>query len=118
MIDRKSLYQWCSIPAKQLENNPDLRVPFRMVRDSEAMGALMAKEFADDIALANREGRHYRAIVPCGPKCWYEPFADYVNTHRISMKNVEITHDMIAMISVFMNILGKFRTFLSVNSLT
>lgn len=92
MIDRKSLYQWCSIPAEQLAGHPDLRVPFRMVRDSEEMGALMAKEFADDIALANEEGRHYRAIVPCGPKCWYEPFARYINTHRISMKDVEIFH--------------------------
>lgn len=92
MVDRKSLYKWCSIPAEQLENNPGLRVRFRMVRDSEEMGMLMAKEFADDIALANKEGRCYRAIVPCGPKCWYEPFAEYINLHRISLKNVEIFH--------------------------
>ena len=79
MVDKKKLYQWCSIPAEKLENHPQLVTRFRLVQDSREMGKLMAVEFADEIAKANREGRPFRAIVPCGPKCWYQPFAEYVN---------------------------------------
>ena len=52
----------------------------------------MAKELAEDIKKANIEGRSYRAIIPCGPKCWYEPFAKYINENRINLQNVEIFH--------------------------
>ncbi len=92
MIDIKDLYNWCSIPVDELVNHPALRVPFRMVDDSDAMGELMAREFVDDIIRANREGRRYRAIVPCGPKSWYAPFARMVNEERVSLKNVEVFH--------------------------
>lgn len=50
-----------------------------MVESSQEMGELMAREFADDIKQAVMQGRHYRAIVPCGPKCWYAPFAQIIN---------------------------------------
>jgi hypothetical protein len=36
------LYQWCNIPSDQLIDNPALKVPFRMVKDSIEMGNLMA----------------------------------------------------------------------------
>lgn len=92
MIDRRQLYQWCIIKAEDLTNSPDLMIPFRLVKDSDEMGELMAKEFADEIQKANLEGRRFRAIVPCGPKCWYKPFADYINKNNISMRNTEIFH--------------------------
>ena len=86
MVDRKLLYRWCSIRVEDLENHPDLKLPFRLVKNSEEMGELMAKELAEDIKKANIEGRSYRAIIPCGPKCWYEPFAKYINENRISLQ--------------------------------
>ena len=92
MIDARDLYKWCSVPSDALVNHPDLRVPFTVAEDSAEMGQLMAREFADGIALANAEGRMYRAIVPCGPKSWYAPFAQMVNERRISLRNVEIFH--------------------------
>ena len=92
MIDKKKLYDWCSIPAGRLEKHPKLVAPFRLVRDSKEMGELMAVEFAEEIAKANREGRDFRAIVPCGPKCWYRPFAKYINEKEISLRNVTIFH--------------------------
>lgn len=92
MVDRELLYRWCSIPVNKLENHPDLKTPFRLVKDSEEMGELMARELAEDIKKANNEGRSYRAIIPCGPKCWYAPFAKYVNENRISLKNIEVFH--------------------------
>lgn len=92
MINKKDLYRWCSVAAKDLENHPEKKVPFRMVEDSTAMGGLMAREFADDIKKSVEEKGFYRAIVPCGPKCWYKPFADIVNTENISLRQVEIFH--------------------------
>ncbi|MDE6950675.1 MAG: hypothetical protein K2P64_07150 [Lachnospiraceae bacterium] len=92
MINKRDLYKWCSVPAKDLEGHPERKVPFRMVEDSMTMGELMAREFADDIKKSLEEGRPYRAIVPCGPKCWYEPFANMINTENISLRHVEIFH--------------------------
>jgi glucosamine-6-phosphate deaminase len=54
------------------------------------MGELMARDFADDIKAAN--GGPFRAIVPCGPKCWYDPFTRIINEEKISLKNVTIFH--------------------------
>ncbi len=92
MVDKRALYQWCAIPAEELADHPERRVPFRMTEDSAAMGFLMAREFADDIRQAGKEGRPYRAIVPCGPKSWYQPFADIVNSEGISLRHVEVFH--------------------------
>ena len=40
---REQLYQWCAVPADELENHPDRKIPFRMVKDSAEMGLLMAE---------------------------------------------------------------------------
>jgi len=92
MLDLKELHRWCRIPSGELPNHPERRVPFRIVPDAAALGELMAADFAADIDLANCEGRPYHAIVPCGPKEWYAPFARIVNDRRISLKNVVIFH--------------------------
>lgn len=92
MMDVRELYRWCSIPAGELESRPDLRIPFRLVRDSEEMGSVMAEDLAREIERANREGRPVRAIVPCGPKCWYAPFARIVNERRISLGRLTVFH--------------------------
>ncbi|MHB1938929.1 MAG: sugar phosphate isomerase family [Acidobacteriaceae bacterium] len=91
-IDPGQLLEWCKIPADKLPNHPDLRVPYREVRDSEEMGRLMAEELAEVIAKNNEKGVATRAIIPCGPKCWYAPFANLVNTRRLSLRNVEVFH--------------------------
>ena len=91
-MDKKRLYQWCSYTEDELEGHPELKTPFRMVEGSEAMGQLMARELADEIIAANREGRIFRAIIPCGPKCWYAPFAAIVNGEGISLAQMEVFH--------------------------
>ncbi|MEG1012496.1 MAG: hypothetical protein RSE54_11590 [Ruthenibacterium sp.] len=92
MVSKKELYGWCKIPADALATHPDRKTSFRMVERSEDMGELMAREFAEDIKGAVAHGRHYRAIVPCGPKCWYAPFARIINEEQISLRDVEIFH--------------------------
>jgi glucosamine-6-phosphate deaminase len=88
----KNLYRWCSIPADDLLNHPDRRVPLRLVRDSHEMGDLMATELADLIESNNGRGLPTRAIIPCGPTCWYAPWRATVNARRLSLKNFFVFH--------------------------
>lgn len=89
-IDIQNLYNWCKIPAEQLVNHAELKIPFRLTANSEEMGEVMARDFANEIMEA--AGRPFRAIVPCGPKCWYAPFARIINDEKISLENVTVFH--------------------------
>ena len=91
-MDTKQLYKWCAVPAEELARHPERRIPFRMVKDSAEMGRVMAEELAEDIERAGREGRMFRAIIPCGPSCWYKPFEDIVNARRISLRHMVVFH--------------------------
>ena len=91
-ISIKDLYNWCKIPVDRLMNHPGLKIPFRLVGDSDEMGELMAREFIDDIKVANAAGKSFRAIVPCGPKCWYAPFTRIVNDEKVSLHHLTIFH--------------------------
>lgn len=91
-IDLPSLHAWCSIPYTELEGHPDRKVPFRLCRDSAEMGALMARELVEEIRFHNERGEVTRAIIPCGPSCWYEPFVELVNRERVSLKSLVVFH--------------------------
>jgi len=91
-VDRRELYEWCRIPAEELERHPRRRVPFRMVDDSSTMGALMARELVDEIEAANVRGEEYRAIIPCGPSSWYAPFTSLVNERGVSLRRFVVYH--------------------------
>lgn len=92
MIDVKQLYEWCRIPAEELARHPDCRVGFRLVKDSREMGLLMASELIDLIDANNRSGRPSRAIIPCGPACWYAPWTEMVNSRRVSLGALTVFH--------------------------
>jgi glucosamine-6-phosphate deaminase len=91
-VDPRSLYEWCKIPVEQLPNHPNLRVPYLQVADSAEMGRLMARELGEVIEENNKAGRPTRAIIPCGPKGWYGPFAEYVNSRKVTLKNLTVFH--------------------------
>ncbi|MGB8061228.1 MAG: hypothetical protein WCF26_04985 [Candidatus Sulfotelmatobacter sp.] len=91
-VSKSDLYRWCRVPARDLPSHPQLKIRFRMVRDSAEMGQLMAEELASLIDSKNARGLPTRAIVPCGPKCWYEPFTNLVNTRRIFLRNLSVFH--------------------------
>ena len=91
-ISAKQLYQWCRVPCQELEGHPDLKVPFRLVKDSESMGQLMARELVDEIRAAASRGDGFRGIIPCGPSCWYQPFTGLVNRERVSLRRFEVFH--------------------------
>lgn len=91
-VSKSDLYRWCRIPARDLPSHPHLKVRFRIVTDSVEMGRLMAEELASLIARQNAAKLPTRAIIPCGPKCWYEPFTSLVNSRRISLRNLSVFH--------------------------
>jgi glucosamine-6-phosphate deaminase len=91
-ILRSDLYRWCKVPAGELVNHPDLRVKFRTVRDSAEMGQLMAEELVSVIEENNERGLPTRAIIPCGPSCWYAPYTKLVNAKNVSLKNFIVFH--------------------------
>jgi glucosamine-6-phosphate deaminase len=91
-VSKADLYRWCKIPVRDLPNHPDLRVKFRVVRDSAEMGQLMARELVAEIEARNLQGLPTRAIIPCGPSCWYAPFTALVNSQNLSLRQLFVFH--------------------------
>jgi glucosamine-6-phosphate deaminase len=52
----------------------------------------MARELVDEIKAHNERGEVTRAIIPCGPSCWYGPFTDLVNEERVSLRDLVVFH--------------------------
>ena len=92
MITPRALYEWCHIPSDQLESHPDRKIPFRLCKDSAEMGEWMARELVEEIHAHNERGENTRAIIPCGPNCWYEPFIRLVNTEQIDLHRLIVFH--------------------------
>ncbi len=88
----QELYAWCKVPSDELVKHPHLKIPFRLCQDSKEMGTLMARELVDEIQIHNRRGEPTRAIIPCGPACWYKPFTDLVNHEKVNLKNLFVFH--------------------------
>jgi len=91
-FSKADLYRWCKIPAGELPDHPDLRARFRVVRDSAEMGNLMAEELVSLIAANNERGLPTRAIIPCGPSCWYAPYTKLVNARSVSLRSLSVFH--------------------------
>jgi glucosamine-6-phosphate deaminase len=91
-VTPQQLYGWCQISCEELENHPRLKIPFRLCQDSTEMGQLMARELVDEIRAHSEKGNITRAIIPCGPSCWYKPFTDLVNREKVSLRNLVVFH--------------------------
>lgn len=91
-VDPRRLREWCAIPADHLVGHPKLRVVYRQVADSKELGELMARELVELIEENNCAGRATRAIIPCGPNCWYEPFRNLVNSRNVSLRKLHVFH--------------------------
>lgn len=91
-VSAKEIVKWCSIPYENLENHPERKIAFRMVKDSAEMGELMAKELISEIEANNRLNKVTRAIIPCGPSSWYKPFTELVNSQNVNLKNLIVFH--------------------------
>lgn len=91
-VDPLQLYEWCKIPAESLPDHSGLRVPYRQLANSRELGEAMARDLVEIVAENNRKCLPTRAIIPCGPKCWYEPFANLVNSASISLRTLTVFH--------------------------
>ena len=91
-IKIEDLYQWCKVPVDQLERHPARKIPFRLCQNSSEMGLMMARELVDIIVANNSSGRPTRAIIPCGPACWYKPWVQEVISRKVSLKNFFVFH--------------------------
>lgn len=91
-ININELYEWCKIPYSELEHHYKIKVPFRLCKDSNEMGNMMARELVDEIKVHNSNSEETRAIIPCGPTCWYRPFTDLVNKEKVSLKKLVVFH--------------------------
>jgi glucosamine-6-phosphate deaminase len=89
-MSKRELYNACRIPAAELEHHPELRIPFRICRDSIEMGVLMARELVQEIQARTSKGEPTRAILPCGPTCWHKPFVEIVNRERVSLRSLVV----------------------------
>jgi len=76
----------------RLAGHPELRVRLRLAADSAEMGRLMAQELVELVAANNADGRPTRAIVPCGPSSWYQPWTEEVNKRRLSLAALTVFH--------------------------
>ena len=91
-VDPRKLYGWCKIPVDELPGHPDLKVPFRMVSDSAEMGQIMARELVELIEANNAAGKPTRAIIPCGPACWYDAWCELINQLGVSLAELSVFH--------------------------
>lgn len=90
-LDRKEVLRICSIPLSDFESHAP-RVPYRIVKDSAEMGEVMSGELIDVLIQNNAQNAPTRAIVPCGPMAWYEPFVRKVNEQRVSLSRFTVFH--------------------------
>lgn len=91
-FSKAELARWCGISYDKLENHPEAKTPFRLCADSAEMGMIMARELVDQIEQHNDAGRSLRAIIPCGPACWYDPFTQLVNNEQVSLERLVVFH--------------------------
>src|SRR5450755_2854082 len=89
-VSTRELYRWCAIPAANLLGHPELRVRYRQVADSKELGTLMARELVEVVEENNKQERPTRAVIPCGPTCWYEPFRALVIRGAVSLKRLPV----------------------------
>jgi hypothetical protein len=92
MVKRNELYSWCRIPVEESLGHSNKRLPLRICANSAQMGELMARELVVEIKHRNSQGVSTRAIIPCGPSCWYKPFTDVVNREQISLGHLMVFH--------------------------
>ncbi|PCJ60238.1 MAG: hypothetical protein COA79_08690 [Planctomycetota bacterium] len=91
-ISTQELHKWCSVQTNELESHSDIKVAFKMVPNSRNMGKLMAETLIEEIRTNNDKGEGTRAILPCGPKSWYAPFTEMVNSEKVSLKKLTVFH--------------------------
>jgi glucosamine-6-phosphate deaminase len=91
-IDPQQLFDYCRIPASELENHPRAKVPIKIFPTADEVHRYVARIMADEVIKNNAIGKPTRWILPCGPTKQYPYFAQIINSERISLKNTHVFH--------------------------
>jgi glucosamine-6-phosphate deaminase len=91
-INPEEMFAWCRIPAEELESHPEARFKIKIVPTPDDVYRWTAQEMLDEVKRNNLLGRSTRWILPCGPKGQYPYFIQWVNSQRVSLKNVHVFH--------------------------
>ncbi len=62
-LDSTALFEWCRIPADQLENHPQKKVPIKIVRTPEDVHLWAAQEMIREVKYNNSLGNPTRWIL-------------------------------------------------------
>lgn len=91
-ISREQLYEWCSIPWRELEDAPGRRIKLDIKPTRAEMMQMIGNMMADEVAANNKAGRPTKWMLPAGPTDEYDIFIERVNRERISLKNLWVFH--------------------------
>jgi len=91
-IDTAKLYEWCRIPAEELESHPDSKIHLKIFEQKKNASVYLGNLMADEVYRHNQKGKRTKWILPAGPMGQYEIFAKRVNEENISLKNVYVFH--------------------------
>lgn len=91
-INESDFFSWCQIPADQLEDHPNAKVPIRILPTQDEVYKVIARLMADEIIVNNENRLPTRWILPCGPTGQYKYFSEIVNNENILLSDVFIFH--------------------------
>jgi glucosamine-6-phosphate deaminase len=91
-LDPRQLYDWCRIPVDQLETHPDAKISISVLETADDVHRWVARDMADEVKANNAAGRPTSWVLPCGPTRQYPYFLEYVNTERISLRDLHVFH--------------------------
>jgi glucosamine-6-phosphate deaminase len=92
MIDPDDLMTWCSVPAAELPDHPDLTIPIEIVESVDDVYRKIADEMFAELRENDANGVPTRWIIPCGPMGQYELFAELVNASDVRMDRLQVFH--------------------------
>ena len=91
-LDPKALFEWCRIPAEELEGHPSIKIGIKILPTAGDVHRYVASMMAEEVQHNNASNQPTRWILPCGPTKQYAYFIDKVNSERISLRNVHNFH--------------------------
>ena len=91
-INTDDLFQWCKVPAAQLEGHPDAKVRIKIMETPDDVHRWAAEDMFEEVKQNNLKGYPTRWILPCGPTKQYKYFVDWVNRDHVSLQNVHVFH--------------------------
>lgn len=91
-ITRKELFDWCSIPYKELQHRNDLKMKLDIRKTRADTMISIGNMMADEIISNNAKNLPTKWVLPAGPTDEYDTFIDRINKENISLKNLWVFH--------------------------